>query len=600
MKKTIEYIVPPNEVLKQSKYIRSVIEQGRDGDASGIYILNGGREKAKEKMAGMIAVGWYNPIFDIEHSEEEELWIKDFSPEALGIDRDLNIDKVKKQKNQFFDIEDELDSWMKPQIQETKELEPMLGVSSGDKIVLVKSELTMTFDSPDEKTQLAWQQSNREEVVKELVWAGRKNDIDGYFLAGSSDFSVEKETCEVIRKILEQRDEEKPFFIAINGLSANAVRKLQFEEDAQVITVTEPGMDYYKEMLQLVLEKKDCVLEKNVNLDDVIYLVKNFRTEDFDEKDFDKVVDIAVGKAKKEGRSKLKETDFDLFDGKYERPEDKLKKMVGLQSAKEKLHRMVSLGRFNLERQGTGYEHYSYSVAFGGNPGTGKTEFAKIYSEYLSKYGITNGTFSIASKSDYVGKYVGHTASLMRKLFERNRGGVIFFDEAATFLTNDSFTQEALTELVRFMEMYPDVVCIFASYEKNIRQLMEKDQGLRSRITECIYFEDYSDEELYEIFEHFCSAEQFEVEDVRASFYDFAQKERRNNPESFGNARFSRNLFEKTKEILAWKIMQNGQKAKDIRVIPKEVVKEAIQKIRENESEQNKASFSMGFYNAAG
>ena len=144
------------------------------------------------------------------------------------------------------------------------------------------------------------------------------------------------------------------------------------------------------------------------------------------------------------------------------------------------------------------------------------------------------------------------------------------------------------------MEMYPDVVCIFASYEKNIRLLMEKDPGLRSRITECIYFEDYSNEELYEIFEHFCREEQFEAEDVRTSFYNFVQEERRNNPESFGNARFSRNLFEKAKEILAWKTMQNGEKAKDIRVMPKEIVEEAIQKIRENEK---KSSFSIGFCN---
>ena len=596
MKKIIEYIVPENGILEKSKYIRFVIEQGRDGNASGIYILDGGREKAKEKTAGMLAVGWYNPIFDTEISEKEKLWLEDFTPEALEINKDLSIDKVKKQEKKFLDVEEELDFWMKPEIQETKEPEPMQGVSSGDKIVLAKSELTMSLDCSNEKMQPAWQQSNREEVVRELVWAGRKSDIDGYFLTGSSDFSVEEETCEIIRGILEERDEEKPFFIALNGLSVNAVRKFQFEEDAQVITVTEPGIDYYKEMLQLVLEKKECVLEENVNLDNVIYLVKNFRVEDFDEKDFDKVVDIAMGKAKKEGRSKLKEKDFDLFDGKYEMPEDKLNDMVGLSGAKEKLNRMVSLSIFDFERKGADYKHYSYSVAFGGNPGTGKTEFAKIYSEYLSKYGITNGRFSIASKSDYVGKYVGHTASLMRELFERNRGGVIFFDEAATFLTNDSFTEEALTELVRFMEMYPDVVCIFASYEKNIQQLMKKDQGLRSRITEYIHFEDYSDEELYEIFELFCRKEQFEVEDVRTSFYDFVQKERRNNPESFGNARFSRNLFEKTKEILAWKTMQTGQKAKDIQVIPRKVVEEAIQKIRENEK---KASFSMGFCNAA-
>ena len=156
-------------------------------------------------------------------------------------------------------------------------------------MVLAKSELVMTFDCPDEKMQFAWQQSNRETVGQELIDAGKRSNIDGYFLAGSSDFSVEEEICAVIQETLKQLDGEKPFFIALNGLSVNAVRKLQFEEDAQIITVTEPELGYYKEMLQLVLEKKKCVLEENVNLDDVIYMVKNFRAEDFDEKDFDKV-----------------------------------------------------------------------------------------------------------------------------------------------------------------------------------------------------------------------------------------------------------------------------------------------------------------------
>ena len=63
MGKIIEYIVPEKEILKKSKYICSVIEQGRDGNSSGVYILVDGREKAKEKTAGMLTAGWDHPTF---------------------------------------------------------------------------------------------------------------------------------------------------------------------------------------------------------------------------------------------------------------------------------------------------------------------------------------------------------------------------------------------------------------------------------------------------------------------------------------------------------------------------------------------------------
>lgn len=586
MGKIIEYVIPEKKILDQSEYICDVIDLGRDGDGSGIYILRGGSEKRKEKVAGMLAVGWYNPIFHLEVEKEPEMDNLDLSGEM-------------QKKADLFDIEKTLDILRNPHIEKKKEPEPMLGPNSGDKMLLIKSELHMLYDSSDIKGQKEWQMEQANRAEQELQYTVKNNKGDGYFLSGSSDFSVEKETCDVIHKLICERDSEKPFFIAVEGLSTNAIRNLQFEEEAKLITVREPGLDYYEDMLRFALEEKGCVLDKNADIEEIIYLIRNFRAENFDEDEFGKVVEIARKRAGEEERKELKLSDFNLFEESYESPEEKLDKMIGLQDAKEKLYRMVSLGKFNMERRGVGCTHHSYSVAFGGDPGTGKTEFAKIYAQILAKNGVTNGAFTIASKSDYIGKYVGHTAGLMRKLFERNRGGVIFFDEAATFLTDDDFTKEALTELVRFMEMYPDVVCIFASYEKNIQLLLERDQGLRSRITECIIFENYNNEELYEIFEHFCREEQLEVEDVRDIFYDFAEESRKNNADSFGNARFSRNLFEKTKEILAWETFQKKENAREIQIIRKEIVKEAIEKMRENGRKKGKKQITMGFYQSA-
>ena len=218
-------------------------------------------------------------------------------------------------------------------------------------------------------------------------------------------------------------------------------------------------------------------------------------------------------------------------------------------------------------------------------------QLAKIY----QKNGISNGKTMITSKASYVGTHLGETADRVRKMFHKMRGGIIIFDEAGALLEDDHYTNEALTEIVRFMEMYPDVICFFASYPENIEKLLERDDGLRSRISEVITLEDYSDEELYEILLKFCKEERYIIDDCYEIFREFVEKKRKKYKKSFGNARLVRNLFEKTKEFVAMDAFQQEVAPKIVDHITRKQFVNGIQALEENEGVESKNIMKIGF-----
>lgn len=80
--------------------------------------------------------------------------------------------------------------------------------------------------------------------------------------------------------------------------------------------------------------------------------------------------------------------------------------------------------------------------------------------------------FVVASRPDFVAKYLGQSGHRTRAFLEAHRGKVIFIDEAYSLINSDrdSFGMEALTEIIKWMSEYPDdTILQFGGY-KNLMQ----------------------------------------------------------------------------------------------------------------------------------
>jgi hypothetical protein len=162
-----------------------------------------------------------------------------------------------------------------------------------------------------------------------------------------------------------------------------------------------------------------------------------------------------------------------------------------------------------------------------------------------------------------VAGYVGQTASQVETIVQSALGGVLFIDEAYSLAPPNSgndFGQEAIQQLLLMMENHrDDLVVIVAGYPEEMKRFIDANPGLSSRFTKALKFDDYSPEQLLQIFEGMCQENDYRIssraEAKLLNLFSFLYVERDKN---FGNARLARNLFEKTTTNLADRVVQYG------------------------------------------
>uniref|UniRef100_A0A0W0EUT7 AAA+ ATPase domain-containing protein n=1 Tax=Moniliophthora roreri TaxID=221103 RepID=A0A0W0EUT7_MONRR len=128
---------------------------------------------------------------------------------------------------------------------------------------------------------------------------------------------------------------------------------------------------------------------------------------------------------------------------------------------------------------------------FKGPPGTGKTTTARKMGKVYYDMGFLSSTEVYeCSASDLIGQYVGSTGPLVKAVFEKALGRVLFIDEAYR-LGDGHFAQEAVDEIVSLMtqERYMSkLIIILAGYDNDMNQLLSVNSGLSSRFPEEIIF----------------------------------------------------------------------------------------------------------------
>lgn len=229
-----------------------------------------------------------------------------------------------------------------------------------------------------------------------------------------------------------------------------------------------------------------------------------------------------------------------------------LGELVGLDSVKEQVCYLIHFNRIQQQRVKMGLKRTNKTLhmAFLGNPGTAKTTVARIVGRMYKAIGLlSKGQFIEASRTDLIAEYQGQTAIKVKKLIERAKGGVLFIDEAYSITENkqsDSYGRECLTELTKALEDYrDDLVVIVAGYTDLMEQFFTSNPGLKSRFNTFITFNDYTLEELVDIFSFTCKKNDYVIEEGAMDYVRTAiQFELQKQVSHFSNGRFIRNLFD--------------------------------------------------------
>ena len=199
-----------------------------------------------------------------------------------------------------------------------------------------------------------------------------------------------------------------------------------------------------------------------------------------------------------------------------------------------------------------------------GPPGIGKTQIMEQVAQEcgigLVAYTITHHTRQSAvglpfiEHKMYGGKEYAVTeytmSEIVASVYDRIEKsglpeGILFIDEAYSLVEdNRTYGAEAINTIVQEMENYRDeVIVIFAGYPEKMKEFLEQNEGLASRIAFHLNFPDYSPVELTQILDLMLEKSEYRMDErTREKCFSICADACRE--ENYGNGRFVRNLLD--------------------------------------------------------
>lgn len=266
-----------------------------------------------------------------------------------------------------------------------------------------------------------------------------------------------------------------------------------------------------------------------------------------------------------------------------------LNNLIGLENTKKTLFEIINYLQVAKKRN----DMPCLNMCFLGNPGTGKTTVARLVGKILSAIHVfnTSAPFISTSREQLIGRYIGQTEEKVLETVNNALGGVLFIDEAYSLISDDSrdYGSKVIDVLVNQMDLHKNELCvIFGGYKEEMLEFLNMNPGLDSRIPFKLNFKDYSNEELFEIFNKMIKDSNFYLEDgleeLLLNHFEEVKKSK-----NFGNARYVRNFIERLKIKQANRLI--NENSNDLYKFTKQDLKNTIKSMKKITSEHTTIGF---------
>lgn len=276
--------------------------------------------------------------------------------------------------------------------------------------------------------------------------------------------------------------------------------------------------------------------------------------------------DVPFGKTEMSDSSTLEKPSVtDQFGEKHElrvemlplleNPEVELDKMLGCEEIRQQIEKLTALTRYNTELKKIAPDIPPHKVSlhaiFQGAPGTGKTTLCKIYAALLHQAGaLSRGHVVVANRSTFIGTRWGDEEVAVAETLKAAKGGVLMIDEAYQLVTrHPNDPGRLILQLMMPMladEQNRDIAVVLCGYKGLMQELLDQNEGLRSRFVNVFNFPEFSVQQLLEISRrrysqyqyHFTRQAWIRYRAIIRKGYDQRDKK------TWGNARFVANLLD--------------------------------------------------------
>ena len=353
-----------------------------------------------------------------------------------------------------------------------------------------------------------------------------------------------------IESVLDVYPSLKDMFLSGNVLSQRPYSGFELvqafikELDNEHLAPSEPTMDALARAI-LQHHEKGCFSTWSLSS------IRRFVAEEVSPRYLRRAIDAVKSEKKFLPELPIEDIPFNLLPNSTSEFEDSIKElneMVGLDDVKKSITTMANQSRFFIERKKAGLRTSNIAAQhaiFTGNPGTGKTTVARMLGKIYHSIGLlSKGDVICADRTRLVGRFIGETEENMKAVLEEARGNVLFIDEAYNLYEGTAdrkdYGSKVIDSLLTVLSQpAPDMVIIFAGYEKEMDAMLNSNPGLMGRFPYKYRFSDYNADQLMEIALHLLAKDDYILSDeaqviLRQKISDTVAQRTKN----FGNARW--------------------------------------------------------------